>query len=79
MVTNVHGKEGDSLAKLLIRRSDDGVPADHAVSPSPDIGQISTDYGAALDDHFAIEHDVLGVNVHTFRIPNIYVYFIKNP
>jgi len=71
MVTNVHGKEGDSLAKLLIRRSDDGVPADHAVSPSPDIGQISTDYGAALDDHFAIEHDVLGAAEH--RMPTDFV------
>jgi len=71
MIPDVHGKESDSLAELLIRRSDDRVPADHAVSSSPDIGQISTDYGAALDDHFAIEHDVLGSAEH--RVPTDFV------
>jgi len=64
MLTDVHGKEGDSLAELFVRRSDDGVLANHTISSRPDIGQVAANDGAALYDHLAVQNNVLGTTEH---------------
>lgn len=64
MVPNVHGKESDTFAELLVRWSDHWIFAYHTIAPSANICQVSTYNGAALNNNLAIEHYVLGATEH---------------
>lgn len=64
MIANVHGKEGDAFAELLVGRTYHRVLAYNTVTPTAHIRQIPTYYGAALYNHLAIEHYVLRATEH---------------
>lgn len=54
----------EPFAELLEGWSDDGVLADDAVAADPDVGQVSTDDGVRLYDHFTVEDNVLRAAQH---------------
>lgn len=64
MVAYVHWKEGDAFAELFVRWPDHRILANHAVPTGSHIGQITANNCSALDDHFAVEDDILGAAEH---------------
>lgn len=59
------------LAKLLERRTNHSVFANHTVSSSPYVSQVPSDHCSTLDNHLTIEDNILGTAQH--RLPRNFV------